>query len=642
MAENRRRTKVIPAFSLIGAGRPVSFHNGSMVQCNPYFGQTGYDYLYLNALKSAQEWSFVDNSGPPVPDTLDSNGYPTSISNGGVYTIFGVPNATKRPGNWIVRWTGNGTIYGLAFNLVSGSLSGTNGRAVVAPTDPSWGSDSDFRVGLGISAIGSPRITSLAFIHQDDESAWLADPNGFTTQAKAVLRNFSTIRMLDLGEYNNCSVVTWADRKPVDYVYWAGKQYMPSEYQTAATTLISTGFANEYSVTKAGFVLADKARICFKVNASATGTNSDGANPWSVTIKVNGGSAITAYDETGATTPYWPWVAPRFVMAVYDAALNKWLCSGGGISNGAHINGIPPEIMVKMCNEVGAHLWIPQPYLAADPISDYMTQFANYWKANALPGLKFKAEGPNEEWNSATGFYATRYGWAREVARGYGNFGSHPWYGRIMVDLGAAITRVFDGDRTKYDVVCGVQTGSGTPSASDERLTSTRRRAETGSAPAKDYVTAVAITGYYNSAYYNTQQETDWAAEYPGATTQRKADIIASYMTGPTIPSLNSVRVLWRAWATGHGIVGLIEYEGGYSADRTGTTAVNNLRIASQSSSKLYQHTLDNYHGCIVAGGTEPSCYTLSGTSAWAHLYPTIYATSSPQYLGILAFNGGA
>src|ERR1700754_1718324 len=61
--------------------------NGGRSQVNLNFLQIGGDFPFLNCLKTAQSWTFIDNSGPADPSALDRDGYPTSISHGGVYTV---------------------------------------------------------------------------------------------------------------------------------------------------------------------------------------------------------------------------------------------------------------------------------------------------------------------------------------------------------------------------------------------------------------------------------------------------------------------------------------------------------------------------------------------------------------------------
>src|SRR5882757_6147486 len=72
--------------------------NGGRSQVNLNFLQIGGDYPFLNCLKNGQRWSYIDNSGPPAPSELDSDGYPLAISHYGVVTVFFVPTQAQRPG----------------------------------------------------------------------------------------------------------------------------------------------------------------------------------------------------------------------------------------------------------------------------------------------------------------------------------------------------------------------------------------------------------------------------------------------------------------------------------------------------------------------------------------------------------------
>src|SRR5689334_23053599 len=78
-----------PAPSPLGNLVAANF-NGGRSQVNLNFLQIGGDYPFLNCLKNAQSWTYLDNSGAVDPGTLDSDGYPISISNGGLYTVFDV------------------------------------------------------------------------------------------------------------------------------------------------------------------------------------------------------------------------------------------------------------------------------------------------------------------------------------------------------------------------------------------------------------------------------------------------------------------------------------------------------------------------------------------------------------------------
>src|ERR1700682_6518056 len=149
-----------PSRKISPAATPATFtaatFNGGRSQANLAPLQIGGDYPFLNCLKNAQSWTYIDDSGPAEPSTLDSDGYPMSISHGGVYTVFFVPSQAARPGNYVITWNGNGTIWcGMNSTPVSGSMTSTNGsgRYVFSTTET--------RFGVGISAIGNPRITNL-------------------------------------------------------------------------------------------------------------------------------------------------------------------------------------------------------------------------------------------------------------------------------------------------------------------------------------------------------------------------------------------------------------------------------------------------------------------------------------------------
>ena len=105
---------------------------------------------------------------------------------------------------------------------------------------------------------------------------------------------------------------------------------------------------------------------------------------------------------------------------VYDATLNGWLLFGGGQTEccgntqGVGIsNGVPPEVFIELCNEVGANPWFVELYLAADPMTDYTTQLASYVKAN-FPSMVPEFEICNELWNG--GNECTAYSYAKVKA----------------------------------------------------------------------------------------------------------------------------------------------------------------------------------------------------------------------------------
>jgi putative intracellular protease/amidase len=64
-------------------------------------------------------------------------------------------------------------------------------------------------------------------------------------------------------------------------------------------------------------------------------------------------------------------------------------------------NGIAPEYIIEMCNELKAYAWINIPHMADD---NYVRNLATLVRDTLNPGLKIDLEWSNEVWNGATGF----------------------------------------------------------------------------------------------------------------------------------------------------------------------------------------------------------------------------------------------
>src|SRR5262249_685365 len=64
-------------------------------------------------------------------------------------------------------------------------------------------------------------------------------------------------------------------------------------------------------------------------------------------------------------------------------------------------NGIAPESMIKLANELTADLWANMPHRAED---DYVRNFATMVGSQLNPGRKVYLEWSNEVWNRAPGF----------------------------------------------------------------------------------------------------------------------------------------------------------------------------------------------------------------------------------------------
>jgi hypothetical protein len=637
----------------------TSAFNGGRSQVNLNFLQTGGDYPFLNCLKTAQQWSLADNSGLPDPDTLDSDGYPVKIVHSGVYTVFSVPSQASRPGNYVITWVGNGTVsVNMAYTTVSGSKTSTNGsgRFVFSTTATGFV--------IGISAIGNPRISNLQVFHVNDEAALNAgEVFGAKFKQRLAEANFGVIRFLNWQYGNTTNVTTWATRKPVSYVFYSGLEFRSSLYAG-----MTTNIGNAYSVATPSTWpgLVDKASVIVKFNASCSGacTLNVGGTGASNILDQSGGALNSAMYPIGGT-----WQS--FATLVYDATLKAWIKQGGdqAVGSAGISNGCPPELMVRLCAEVGAHPHFVTPPLAIDPATDYMPGLAAYCRDNGPSWMIPRFEGPNELWNFAWGFYQSGYAVSKATAYGWG-MDFHNWYGKAMSVLGQAVSSVYAGNRARYQVLCGVQTATGGTAAgtagSDARLTSANYVAQAAAAqspytksPASNWVTHICCAQYFSPSEYGTSQEATDAAAYAAAAgnPSLQLSVAAAYLntansgSGPfTISKCAVFYANWKAWAGRLGIQRMCGYEGGYSPDFTGggQSQVDILRAASEQVPALSGLTTLNYNNFVgLSGGgfvaEFPSCFQLSGagpnSDAWSVLEDIYQTPNPPQWNAIVAFN---
>lgn len=612
-------------------------HNGGRSQVNFNFVQFSGEFPFINALKGGQAWNAQDNSGSVPPDTLSANGYPTSIVNGGVFTVFFTPTSTQRPGNWRLRWTGTGTV-----TANGGGGTATDGDYTFEPSQNPQTSGN--RIALYIT--GGTNISNIQFFHEDDE-ALIDAGQVFNTKFLDTLRggNWGVLRFLDWQNVNITNVRKWADRKPLDYVYWYGPE-MRAPIYAGATTNSGDDYSCSAPPTWDG--LADKAMVTVRFNA-----NSSGVAP---TLNVGGTGAKAIRDPSGneLNANFKP-ANGRFGTLVYDADLDVWLKEGGdAVARFDQFlnNGVPVEVMLRLCEEVGAHPWFCPPYLACDPITDWITGLATHMRDNAPSWMIPRYEAaPNETWNSAGGFYATRYAWNKAAAHwaAAGDYGDHEWVGKVASLQGQAVSAVYSDNRSRYQSIVGCQAyGSLTPTA---RLASTLYVSEDDGDPASDWATHIAVANYVRDTYSSEDAGTA-ATAYASADDAGKVTIATAYAESTlvdeggsqyqySIPRFLSRAEDFKAWAEGYGVMGMTFYEGGWSPDYVGgETDLNALKKASRMVAEQVGITRQLYDGLAALGCEFPSHYYLGGGGVWAIFDPDIYATPSPQYTAIGLWNG--
>lgn len=605
-------------------------HNGGRYQIGVNFLQVGNDYPFLNHLKTAQAWTYVNNSGVPTPDELDANGYlkagAAAIAKGGVYTAFYVPTQAERPGRYKITWTGNGTIYtGMATTSTVGSKTGSGGSGSFEF------STTDFRFLVGHTTGGN--VSDMKVFHVDDEALVLAgEVFGVKFKERIAESLCGVIRFMDWQPGNTTNVTTWATRRPVDYVFYSG-----SEFRESIWAGITTNSGDTYTapLTPSDWQgLVDKATVIVQWNASASGDAAtlNVAGTGDIPVRNWWGSQTSSGSNTRA-------LANMISTLIYDADLGVWLKHGGdnsALRTGIN-NGVPVELMVQLAAETGCHPYFTTPYLAIDPATDYMPSLATYCRDNGPAWMIPRFEGTNETWNSASGFYATRYAWNKGLVHWgtpVANQDHHNWYGKIVSVLGQAVSAVYSDDRTKYQVLAGVQTAMG-PSGVNARLTSALYVAQGAApqsgytkSPASDWATHVCCAQYITPVGYGKLDELRDGYAYvvthaadPDARAllaMSYADTLLGTSANYNIELLKGLYAIWFAWAQGYGL-GLTGYEGGYSPDYnvipwsspiTGASATNPcvLTLASTANSRS-----SNITGNPAAVGMSLSITSVGG-----------------------------
>lgn len=505
-------------------------HNGGKVQYNFNALQTGGDYPFINHVKTGQFWSRTSGNAPVTPDILDANGYPTSLPVS-LSTVFYIPTARDRPsvnGNkYVITWTGNGTIATNFQNTsVSGSKTGSGGfgRYVFTTTD--------FRIDLRITALS---VTDLAFYHIDDETDYLAGEVFSSYFKQRILDgNVGVLRFLNWQLSNISNMTNWSSRKPVGYALYHDYELRSSLYATGMTNTgnayVTSGTPSIHSsdgtVWNAGDQPKDKDLIHVLFNVSATQSGLCSMDIGNTGTPINILSEFATALNAGANTYPIGGTFESLGTLFYDAEIGAYIKMGGStaLASQGIANGVPLELCLRLCAEVGAHPHFIVAAKSLTPMSDFVTQFATYCKNNQPSWMRVRYEGPNELWNTGgqPGFLQTFYANRKATFYGWGN-DYHNWYGRVMSTIGQDLYTVYANDTTKFALLAGVQTSTGDTSGnranSVPRLNSTLYVGQTPQSgytatAAKNYITHLCVAMYVTPTQYGTATETTMGVSY--------------------------------------------------------------------------------------------------------------------------------
>jgi hypothetical protein len=248
------------------------------------------------------------------------------------------------------------------------------------------------------------------------------------------------------------------------------------------------------------------------------------------TINVGGTGVIPVKSAGGSTfvtgnnaSP----IAGKYGSVTYDAVLGSWLLFGGNNANSSRglDNGVPPEVCLQLCREMGAHPYFVTPPMASDPLTDFIPSLMSYC-ASAQPSWMIpRYEGVNESWNNLFhgGQFFLNKGYAYWAATS-----SHAMQGKTICVIGQAANNAYSGGVsqtakwTRYQVITGVQTQTGgTTSSSNERRDATVYQAQAAAAQspyvkdfAYNWITHVCCAQYMTPSAWNDGTLVTLAAAY--------------------------------------------------------------------------------------------------------------------------------
>jgi hypothetical protein len=408
--------------------------------------------------------------GQPISNgstTVNAFGIPTIITGKSGSANCPSCTGTGGTGTYLVNWSQN---------VASGSINPGIRNELTAGTEVTTNNVQWF---ARINSVASGNtLGNMAFIHKSDEALYASGQlTGVLFKQRVQQGNFAVLRDLDTFETNITNVTTWATRKPTSYFSYVAPEMRASLYAGVASYALN-GSSNDYSATLGSGAPVDKQTVCVKYANTATNAT--------VTFNLNGTGAKSVIPYHGGTLSFGANTPSSgdFDGLTFDATLNGWLNTKDVSGNYSCLyNFMPPEAFAQMNSEVGTNPWLVEPYLAADPITDFPIQEALYFKNN-FPSMVPEFEVPDETWNCAgqgVGGYSSAKSrayiaidteWATNSA-GHGFCGSsgdiNNWTGKAGSLLGQAIRSV----SSTYPVIVGVQTAGNAGSEWNDNLLST-------------------------------------------------------------------------------------------------------------------------------------------------------------------------
>lgn len=316
--------------------------------------------------------------------------------------------------------------------------------------------------------------------------------------------------------------------------------------------------------------------------------------------------------------------SPIYSTLTYDADLNSWLMFGGASSAGLQ-NGIPFEVCLELCAELGMHPHLSIAGYALDPATDLVTSLASYIKTTYQNGsatwMVPRFEPGNEVWNTALGINVTPYC----QAKAYNHWqiytsdlqGVHQEYGKWASVMGQGLATVFGKPNlgVTYEVMVGGKYVSVVTDQTERLLASAyvHQAAPAQSGYAKQSaadgttinVSVVTVANYTNPTMRGAVGELQNAWLYYNGPSAGSDTYLSNYVN--TLPGGSNPAPAWyagtKAWGAQYGVNKMHAYEGGYSPDLVPGAPDWSSSITGATAGSTTVLTLATFNSTDQAGG---------------------------------------
>jgi hypothetical protein len=248
-------------------------------------------------------------------------------------------------------------------------------------------------------------------------------------------------------------------------------------------------------------------------------------------------------------------------------------------------NGVPLEVVLQLCNAVGADCWLNVPHMATD---DYITQMATLAHAKLGSNQKAYVEFSNEVWNSgyAQSKYATVQGQAKWPNASAPFDANRNWYGMRTAQTCDIWKTVWGVDAIR--VVCIMAAHAANPWTATRSLDCPLWTGA-GNAPCASHgINVVAI-----APYFSVEPQDSWKSASDGGLSGLFSAINSSALPTSSAweakyrATLAPYKLPFIAYESGESLVGFPKYQNGSEIVKLYTAANRDPRMGAAYTTML-------------------------------------------------------